>query len=98
MTDALTETPTPDERDLLGDREAVADATATIAPPADPGVRPSTEAPPGPEAPIDDDEARDGADRDERKRPDPAGGGSFGRHLIGPIRRLYDRVLLAPVE
>jgi uncharacterized membrane protein len=98
MTDALTETPTPDERDLLGDREAVADATATIAPPADPGVRPPTEAPPGPEAPVDDDEARDGVDRDERKRPDPASGGSFGRHLIGPIRRLYDRVLLAPVE
>jgi uncharacterized membrane protein len=88
MTDALTET--------QGPAGNAAETTATIAPPVGPDLLPPTDEPPSPA----DGEETGGIDERQARGdlPDPYAGGSFGSHLIGPVRRLYDRVLLAPVE
>src|SRR5712691_1325837 len=78
--------------DALTDSPQPAAATDTIAPPVERRAVPLGDEP-APEVPTETDGEVPGRDI-----PDPYAGGSFGGNLIRPLRRLYDRVLLAPVE
>ena len=82
MTDALTD---PHLQPAASDTE-------TIAPPVERRAVPL-----GDEPPVAEPAEADGAVEDPNI-PDPYAGGSFGANLIRPLRRLSDRILLAPVE
>src|SRR5689334_1173708 len=78
--------------DALTDPHLEPAATDTIAPPAERRAVPL-----GDELPLDAPIGTE-VEPGDRDIPDPYAGGSFGRFLIGPLRRLWDRVLVAPVE